>query len=139
MDAGDLVPDQVLIGMVKGRLSHNVEGWILDGFPRTLPQAQALDQMLPLLHQHVEQVINLDVPQEVIVKRIQKRKEQEGRSDDASEDKIRYRLQVYHQETAPLIQYYESQQILNRVDGNRPVEEVHHDLRALVNNGSGVS
>ncbi len=136
MDAGDLVPDEILIGMVKDRLEDNSEGWILDGFPRTLPQAQALDELLPQMDQHIEHVINLEVPDEVIVSRLMERKEQQGRSDDGSEAQIRHRLDVYRELTAPLIPYYKSKQCLNQVNGDRPVDHIHHELRSLVNNGS---
>lgn len=136
MDAGDLVPDEILIGMVKGRLEDTSKGWILDGFPRTLPQAQALDELLPQLEQHIEHVINLEVPDDVIVSRLMERKEQEGRSDDGSEEQIRHRLDVYRELTAPLIPYYRSRQCLNQIDGDRPVDYIHQELQALVNNGS---
>ncbi len=133
MDAGDLVPDPILIGMVKGRLVDTTHGWILDGFPRTLPQAQALDEMLPQLDQHIEHVINLEVPDDVIVDRLKEGKDRQGRSDDRNEELIRHRLDVYRELTAPLIPYYKSKQCLNQVDGNRPVDMIHQELRNLVN------
>lgn len=133
MDAGNLVPDPILIGMVKGRLTENEKGWILDGFPRTLPQAKALDELLPELDQQIEHVINLDVPDDVILHRLMEGTDRQDRSDDKSEDLIRHRLEVYRELTAPLISYYESRQCLNRVDGNRPVEAIHHELKELVN------
>lgn len=133
MDAGDLVPDEILIGMVKGRLMDTERGWILDGFPRTLPQAQALDDLLPQLHQQIEHVINLEVPDDVIVDRIKEGKDRQGRSDDKNEELIRHRLDVYRELTAPLIPYYQSRQCLNQVDGNRPVDMIHQELQQLVN------
>ena len=127
MDRGDLVPDPVLVGMVRGQLQIHSAGWILDGFPRTLPQAEALDQLLVDLGQPYDAVISLDVPDEVIVERLLSR----GRSDD-TEETIRYRLEVYRKQTQPLIDYYSQRQVLRPVDGNCEVDLLHHQLQELV-------
>jgi adenylate kinase len=127
MDKGDLVPDEVLIDLVRNQLSQTVQGWILDGFPRTLPQAQALDDMLLDLGQPYDFVINLDVPDGEIVDRLLKR----GRADD-QEQVIRHRLQVYRAQTQPLIEFYHAKGCLSVLNGHRPEEEVHHHLQALI-------
>ncbi|MFS8859178.1 adenylate kinase [Synechococcus sp. H60.4] len=133
MDAGELVPDEVLIGMVKGQLQHSpAQGWILDGFPRTLAQAEALEELLRELGQDYDHVLNLEVPDEVVVARLLARGKEQGRSDDADEAVILKRLQVYREQTAPLIDFYEARGRLRRIDGNQPMESVQEHLRALL-------
>ncbi|MGY4521213.1 adenylate kinase [Thermostichus sp. MS-CIW-30] len=133
MDAGELVPDEVLIGMVKGQLQQSPEqGWILDGFPRTLAQAEALEELLQELGQDYDYVLNLEVPDEVVVARLLARGKEQGRSDDADRSVILKRLEVYRQQTAPLIDFYESKGRLQRVNGNQPVESVQEHLQALL-------
>ncbi|ABC99347.1 adenylate kinase [Thermostichus sp. MS-CIW-21] len=133
MDAGELVPDEVLIGMVKGQLQHSpAQGWILDGFPRTLAQAEALEELLRELGQDYDHVLNLEVPDDVVVARLLARGKEQGRSDDADEAVILKRLQVYREQTAPLIDFYEARGRLRRIDGNQPMESVQEHLRALL-------
>ncbi|MFS8908717.1 adenylate kinase [Synechococcus sp. OH2] len=133
MDAGELVPDEVLIGMVKGQLQHSpAQGWILDGFPRTLAQAEALEELLRELGQDYDHVLNLEVPDDVVVARLLARGKEQGRSDDADEAVILKRLQVYREQTAPLIDFYEAKGRLRRIDGNQPMESVQEHLRALL-------
>lgn len=132
IDRGDLVPDPILIALVKNLLGHQANGWILDGFPRTLPQAEALDQLLTELQQPYDSVISLDVPDDVIVERLLSR----GRSDDTPET-IRYRLDVYRKQTQPLIDYYSRRQSLQQVDGNQAVDQLHQHLHALVATAGG--
>ncbi|MFS8882461.1 adenylate kinase [Synechococcus sp. R55.3] len=133
MDAGELVPDEVLIGMVKGQLQQSPEqGWILDGFPRTLAQAEALEELLQELGQDYDYVLNLEVPDEVVVARLLARGQEQGRSDDADRSVILKRLEVYRQQTAPLIDFYEAKGRLQRVNGNQPVESVQEHLQALL-------
>ena len=119
MDAGDLVPDEVTCGMVRSRLSEPdaAKGFILDGFPRTIPQADALDAMLTELGVDLDAVVQLDAADDVVVARLLGR----GRSDD-TEDVIRNRLKVYQDETAPLLDHYRDR--LVQVDGVGGVEEV---------------
>ena len=160
MDRGDLVPDEVSIGVIVERLSNQEasRGFILDGFPRTLPQAEALDAKLEEISRRLAAVILIDVPDEEIVRRLGGRRvcvaadhvyhvdfnppEQEGvcdidgselviRDDDAPET-IRNRLATYHEKTAPLIDFYEGQALLDRVDGSRSPDEVAESIRALV-------
>lgn len=121
MDRGELVPDQLVLDLVQERLNQpdTDRGWILDGFPRNVVQAEALDQMLSAINQSCEMAINLDVPDEVIVGRMLAR----GRKDD-NEETIRRRLEVYRIETAPLISFYQKRQQLASIDGNQSMEQV---------------
>ncbi|BAU10847.1 adenylate kinase [Leptolyngbya sp. NIES-3755] len=121
MDRGELVPDQLVIDLIRERLgkSDARSGWILDGFPRNVAQAEFLDVLLDELHQGCDRVINFDVPDEVLVTRMLSR----GRKDD-NEDTIRRRLEVYREQTAPLINYYESREKLVTIDGDQSMEEV---------------
>lgn len=129
MSAGELVPDELILNLIRERLSQPdaQKGWVLDGFPRNVPQAEFLDKLLDEIDQPFDFVINLDVPDEVIVSRLIKR----GRQDDA-EDIIRHRLEVYRQQTEPLIDFYRSRQRLVSVDGNQEMEAVNADLRKVV-------
>ena len=119
MDAGDLVPDEVTCRMVQSRISEAdaAKGFILDGFPRTLPQADALDAMLAEMGTSLDAVVELAAADDVVVERLLGR----GRSDD-TEDVIRNRQKVYRDETAPLLDHYRSK--LVSVDAVGPVEEV---------------
>ena len=129
MDSGNLVPDEVVIGLIEECLKGEDarDGWILDGFPRTIPQAEALDALLDLVGQSHDCTICLDVPDEEIVQRMLAR----GRDDD-KEDVIRERLQVYRDKTAPLIKYYSQKGTLKTVDGNRSPDSVFESLTALL-------
>jgi adenylate kinase len=133
LDRGELVPDDLVIDMIRERLVHvqpdtlqpdtlqpdTQSGWLLDGFPRTVPQADALDDLLSGIHQELDRVVNLQVPDAVLLERLLGR----GRKDD-SEDVIRRRLQVYHEQTAPLIRFYGDRHQLTDIDGSAPVEDV---------------
>ncbi len=152
MDAGDLVPDEVTIGMVKDRLAQDdvSEGFLLDGFPRTVHQAEVLDGMLDELDVAVDVVLELVVDDEEVVRRLSGRRTcrqcghvwhvdfdppaHEGscdrcsgelfQRDDDSEDTIRHRLEVYADQTSPLIGYYGDKGLLRGVDAAGPVEDV---------------
>ncbi|MCU0536670.1 MAG: adenylate kinase [Hydrococcus sp. Prado102] len=131
MDAGNLVPEELVLGLVKERLSQpdTEKGWILDGFPRTVPQAEFLDKLLEETPLTSERVLNLDVPDEAIIERLLLR----GRKDD-TEATIRRRLEVYREQTAPLIDYYRDRGKLHFIDGNRSLAEVTEALKqAMVN------
>jgi adenylate kinase len=119
MSQGELVPDDLVLGLVEERLkqSDTDHGWVLDGFPRTVPQSLALDQLLVRIEQQCDLVINLDVPDARLIERLLAR----GRADD-SQDVISRRLEVYRQQTAPLIQYYGDRHLLQTVDGDAAVE-----------------
>ena len=128
MDAGELVPDQVLLSMVKDRLSQpdTNSGWLLDGFPRSVPQVYFLDELL-VSGQSSLKVINFEVPEDVLVERLLGR----GRKDD-NEETIRRRLEVYNEQTAPLINLYSDRHQLISIDGNQSVENVTANLKAAI-------
>ena len=125
MEAGKLVPDEVVIGVAEQRLARPdaKQGFILDGFPRTVAQAEALDRMLPKLGVALERCVALAVDEEQLVKRLLRRAEIEGRSDD-NESAIRERMHEYEQKTKPLIEYYRGRGVLREVDGVGTLDEV---------------
>jgi adenylate kinase len=129
MDAGDLVPDALILDLIRDRLGQPdaKQGWILDGFPRNVPQAEFLDKLLAEIGQQDYVALELAVPDEALVERLLQR----GRADD-NEDTIRHRLQVYHQKTSPLTAFYQQQQRLRQVDGFRELEVVSKDLQAAL-------
>lgn len=125
MDRGELVPDQLMLDLVRERLTQpdTASGWVLDGFPRTAVQAAFLDALLQEMGQSCDAVINFEVPDETLIERLLGR----GRKDD-TEEVIRHRLIVYHQQTAPLIDFYRDRELLLSIDGNQPVEDVSQNL-----------
>jgi adenylate kinase len=129
MDRGELVPDQLILDMVRDRLSQSdtASGWILDGFPRNVNQAIFLDKLLQEMGQSCDCAVNLEVPDEILVSRLLSR----GRQDD-NEAVIRHRLEVYREQTAPLIDFYRDRQQLLSVNGNQPVELVTTDLESII-------
>ncbi len=129
VDNGNLVPNELILDLIEERLNHRdtKNGWILDGFPRNVVQADFLNGLLTKLEQTFDAVINLDVKDEVVTKRLMSR----GRADD-SEDTIKNRLVVYREQTAPLIDYYQQHQLLKNVDGNRQPYEVSQEIKAIV-------
>lgn len=141
MDAGNLVPDKVLIAMIETRIEAEdcAKGFILDGFPRTLPQAEALDDMLSQKGRGLDAIIEIVVDEEALVGRILKRAEETGgaRADD-NEGTFRRRLDVYHAQTAPVLPYYADRGMLSRVDGMKPVEEVTSAIEAELRDSGAV-
>jgi adenylate kinase len=135
MDKGELVPDEVTVAMVKERLSQPdaAQGAILDGFPRTKTQAKALERLIAELDSRIAVVPHIRVDTEELVKRLVKRAELEGRADD-NEDTIRTRMRVYHEQTKPLLDYYEAQGLLVEVNGEQTIEAVQADLQSIVKN-----
>jgi adenylate kinase len=133
MDRGELVPDDVTIAMVRERLSAPdcAKGAILDGFPRTLSQAVVLDALLTEFNGRICVVPFIHVETDVLVTRLLKRAEIEGRADD-NEETIQNRMLVYQQQTAPLIDYYREKGVLIEIDGDQPVEQVQQDLLHVV-------
>ena len=129
MDKGELVPDKLVEDMVEERLKQPdaQTGWILDGFPRKVTQAKFLGELLINLREGGEKVINLDAPDAVVINRLLGR----GRKDD-TEEVIRRRLEIYRDETAPLINYYSDRQQLLTVNGNQSQEEVFSDLKNII-------
>jgi len=133
MDRGELVPDEVTVAMVKLRLSQDdcAGGAILDGFPRTLAQAEALDELLADLGGKIDVVPSIEVPQDVLVERLLKRAILEGRADD-NEETIRTRMQVYEDQTKPLLDYYGEKGLVVPVDGQQAIDEVQEDLVKVI-------
>ena len=141
MDAGRLVPDDLVIDMVLRRIGSDgepMEGFLLDGFPRTLPQARFAYEWALQFERTFDAVIMLDVPEDELVRRLLRRGQEQGRSDD-SEDVIRHRLAVYEENTAPLVEFYEGRGILIRVDGTGTVDEVSDRIEAELASMSGPS
>jgi adenylate kinase len=160
MDAGELVPDRLILAMVAERLEEDdaQDGFILDGFPRTMEQAEGLDAQLSDLGRRVTAALLIDVPDEEVVRRLAGRRvcvknghnyhvefdppkregicDQDGsrlvqREDDKPEV-IRNRLRVYHEQTEPLTAHYDEQGLMRRIDGTRPPAEVHDHIRAVI-------
>jgi len=160
MDKGELVPDEVVIGIVKERLQQPdcEKGFILDGFPRTLAQAEALDEMLKELNKKIDAVINIVVPEEEVVKRITNRRmcrncgavyhliyappKEDNKCDkcggelyqrdDDKEVTVRERYRVYRENTEPLIDYYRKKGVLYDVDGTKDIEGVWKEIEAIL-------
>jgi adenylate kinase len=161
MDAGELVPDEVIIGMITERIAEGDarDGFLLDGFPRNLQQAEALGEALGALERRLTAVLLIEVPDEEVVRRLAGRRvcvknpshiyhvdfdppkhegicDQDGsrliQRDDDREETIRRRLEVYHSQTEPLVEYYDRAGLLRRLDGRRGPDDVHRHLRATV-------
>jgi adenylate kinase len=130
LTAGLLVPDDLMIELIRFRLSQEdtERGFVLDGFPRTMPQAEALDENLAEIERPLSVVFEFQVPEQVAVERLLRRSEEEGRADDTLAA-IRTRLELYRQETEPLIEYYRAKGILVPVHADRPVEEVFAEIQ----------
>ncbi len=125
MDAGKLLPDDIILGIVSQKLDmpELMNGFLFDGFPRTIPQAEGLDALMKEKGMTLDAVVSIDVDDKAIVERLLKRAEIEGRADDNCET-IENRLKVYYDQTAPLIEYYKKQGLLKSVDGMGSIEEV---------------
>ncbi|WP_054953319.1 adenylate kinase [Flaviflexus massiliensis] len=133
MDRGEFVPDDITDALVKNRLNEpdTDNGFLLDGYPRTLQQVGALDEILLEQGREVDLVVELVTEPEVLVERLLKRAEIEGRADD-TEDIIRRRMEVYVEQTKPLSRVYEQRGILHRVDGLGSVDEVQERIQAVL-------
>lgn len=160
MDRGSLVPDEVVIGIIRERLAQDdcKKGFILDGFPRTVRQAEALDEILKDMGMKLDAVLNVEAPDEVIIERLSGRRtckncgrvyhviymppKREGvcdvcggelyQRDDDKPEAIARRLRVYKEQTAPLIEYYEGKGKLHRIDGSRDVDAVFRQITELL-------
>ncbi len=160
MDRGDLVPDEVICGVIVERIdsSEALDGFLLDGFPRTLPQAETLGAALEPLGRRLTAVLSIEVDDDEVVRRLSGRRvceknghpyhvdfdppknpgfcDQDGspliQRDDDREETIKHRLTVFHDQTEPLVEYYESQGLLRRFDGSRSPDEVHAHIRATL-------
>jgi adenylate kinase len=160
MDAGELVPDELIVKMAAERLNESdaLDGFILDGFPRTIEQAKALDKQLTEMGRRVTAAILVDVPDQEVVRRISGRRvcvksghnyhvdfdppkregvcDQDGsrliQRDDDKDEVVRNRLKVYHDQTEPLIDHFDDQGLMRRIDGTRSPAEVHDHIRAVI-------
>lgn len=131
---GELAPDSVVIGMVEEYLNQNkgIKGTIFDGFPRTTAQAEAFDKLLESLGDSVDIMIYMDVPEEELVRRILLRGKDSGRADDASEDVIRNRIEIYNQQTAIVADYYRAQGKYVAVPSLGTIDEVFNRIAAEI-------
>ena len=130
MDRGDLVPDEVVIGMIRSILEKNLnaKGFIFDGFPRTTAQAESLDEMLDKLNTSISTMLSLDVDDDELTKRLLERGKSSGRADDANESIIRNRIQEYNNKTAPLKEFYTQQNKLQSIEGVGSIDAINAKL-----------
>ncbi len=133
MDDGKLVPDTVILSLIKEELAKPEanQGAVLDGFPRTAPQAELVDRTLGERGQRLNHILLLDVPEEELVRRMMGRAAQEGRSDDTPEA-IKTRLQVYQRDTAPLIAHYSQRGIVRRVPGSGTIDDIATEIKRII-------
>jgi adenylate kinase len=133
MEAGELVPDTLIVRMIRARLEQegNGKGFILDGFPRTRAQAEQLDVMLKEIGATIDRAVFVDVGDDEVKKRLAGRAAIEGRTDD-TDKVIERRLQVYRDQTKPVIGYYQEKGCLTEVEGEQTIDEVYQDLEKLV-------
>ena len=126
IDAGSLVPDEVVEGMIDNafKTTKDVSGFLLDGFPRTIAQAEALDSMLAASGEAVTSVISIMIPDEIIKERIRHRASIEGRADDASDETVNNRIKTYHEKTEPLVEFYKKAGKYVDIDGTGTIEDV---------------
>jgi adenylate kinase len=133
MEAGELVPDELTVEMIQSRLARDDarKGFVLDGFPRNIAQAEALDAMLGGIGRGLDAILFLDVPDEVGFERAMKRAADEGRADDTPEA-IRRRLEIYHEETEPIVEHYRTTGKLVPLHGDRTIGEVYEEIQAAL-------
>lgn len=136
IDKGDLVPDEVTIKMLESEVDKNQhsKGFLFDGFPRTLAQANALDEFLSSKNQKITATIALEADDEILVQRLLERGKTSGRIDDQDEDKIRNRYQEYNEKTAPLMNYYKTQGKFHAVNGIGTIQEITQRLSKVIDN-----
>ena len=134
IEAGALVPDEVVEGMIESEFKTvtGVDGFLLDGFPRTIAQAEALDAILDRNGEKVTSIVSIMIPDEMIIERISHRAAIEGRADDADVSIIKNRIDTYHNQTEPLIDYYRKAGTYNEIDGVGTIEEVRDRIFGLV-------
>jgi len=134
MGKGELVPDEVTIGMLRNKVDSEptAKGFIFDGFPRTIPQAKALDSFLAEKNAVVNKLISLSVTDDEIVQRLLERGKTSGRSDDANESVIRNRIAVYRRETEPVEGHYQKKNLAMEVRGIGTIEEVFESLKQAI-------
>ena len=130
MDRGDLVPDEVVIGMISSKLDNNPDanGFIFDGFPRTSTQAQILDDFLNSKNMSISMTIALEVDENLLIDRLINRGKDSGRTDDQDKSKIQNRFDEYNKKTAPLIDYYKSQNKFFEIDGIGEINDISNRI-----------
>ena len=137
IDQGQLVPDELIIDILGQVLDenkdHTSEGVIFDGFPRTIPQAEALEQLLADRGTQIDAVVGLEVPEEELIKRILLRGQMSGRADD-NEETARKRLEVYHKQTSPLKAYYEDQGKYRPINGLGDIDDIFGQIKEALDN-----
>ena len=135
IDKGQLIPDELMISILASVLDDNAEaaakGVIFDGFPRTIPQAEALETMLKERNTGVTAVVGLEVPEDELVERLIKRGKESGRSDDNLET-IKGRLEVYHNQTSPLQDFYKQKGLYHAIKGTGTIDGIFADIKAAV-------
>lgn len=134
MDEGNLVPDAVVIDMVKDKIASTdgAKGFIFDGFPRTVAQAEALDVMLKEFDTTIHGMVALDVADDELRARLLERGKTSGRTDDQNVDKINNRIQVYKDETVPVAKFYEGQGKFNKLNGIGSIESIFNEIKTVV-------
>jgi len=133
INKGDLVPDALLIAILENVFDSNpgTNGFVFDGFPRTLPQAEAFDKMLKRRKCKIHQVISLDVPVEELLSRLLNRAREQGRTDD-TEEVIKKRLLIYHKHTKPLVSYYQKKGIFTEIYGVGSINDIFQELCRII-------
>lgn len=134
IDGGNLIPDELMISIlanVYDGYGRGHKGVIFDGFPRTIPQAEALKKMLEERGDKVAAMIELDVPEEELMQRLIKRGEESGRADD-NEETIKKRLKIYHSQTQPLIEWYKKEGLHHHVNGHGTLEEIFSNIKRVI-------
>ena len=134
IDAGALVPNEIVEGMIESefRTVKGVDGFLLDGFPRTIEQAKALDRMLAANGEEVTSVVSIMIPDSMIRERIHHRATIEGRADDAKDETISNRIATYHNQTEPLVEYYSKAGKYNEIDGTGTIDDVRKAIFDLM-------
>ena len=134
IEKGNLVPDEVVEGMIENEFNTvtGVDGFLLDGFPRTLPQAEALDKILAKTGADVTATVSIMIPDAMVMERIKGRALKEGRADDASEEIIQNRIDTYHAQTEPLIEYYHAAGKYHEADGVGTIEEIRERIFTIM-------
>lgn len=134
IEDGHLVPDEIVQEMIENEFNRisGVEGFLLDGFPRTLPQAAALDRILAKKAENVTATVSIMIPDAMVMERIKGRALKEGRADDASEEIINTRIETYHNQTEPLIEYYTKAEKYHEIDGIGTIDEVRDRIFSVM-------
>lgn len=138
MDKGNLVPDEVTISMLEAEVDKNpaAKGFIFDGFPRTTPQAEALDKFLTSKNTAISIMLALDVPNEELIKRLLERGKDSGRADDLDENIIANRIKVYNEQTAVVADFYAAQNKFEKINGVGRIDEIFNRLCSAIDNAN---